>query len=187
MPAEARVTKIWKQQKLFIALFLIAFGLWFFADGIYFWPRSNRHWKLYKQFEDENRLSEWPAEAKTLGLKAEPPHKYHEPQDILAQYVFASICGLGGAVAVFYWMTQKDRVVKTDAEAVYSPAGTRVPFEAITGLGVKKWESKGFATVRYEIAGQQGQFLLDDYKFERDPTHAIFEEIKQQLEARAKS
>jgi hypothetical protein len=60
MPAEARVTKIWKQQKLFIGIFLIGFGLWFFADGIYFWPRSNDTGS-YKQFEDENRLSEWPA------------------------------------------------------------------------------------------------------------------------------
>ena len=61
MPAEARVTKIWKQQKLFIALFLIAFGLWFFVDGKWVWPRSNERWKAHDQFEKENRLSEWPA------------------------------------------------------------------------------------------------------------------------------
>lgn len=186
MPAEARVTKIWKQQKLFIALFLIAFGLWFFIDGKWVWPRSNERFDLHKQFEKENRLSEWPAEAKKRGWKAEPPHKRHEPNDILAQFVFASLCGFGGAVALFYWLTQKSRVVKSDAEAVYSPAGTRVPFDAITGLGVKKWDSKGLATVRFEISGRQGQFVLDDYKFERDPTHVIFNEIKEKLEARAK-
>ena len=88
---------------------------------------------------------------------------------MLAQFLFGSLCGLGGAIALFYWLAQKNRVVKTDAEAVYSPAGTRVPFDAITGLGVKKWDSKGLATVRYEIDGRKGEFLLDDYKFERDP------------------
>ncbi len=186
MPAEARVTKIWKQQKLFISLFLIAFGLWFFVDGKWVWPRSNERWELHARMEKQGELSEWPAEAKKRGWKAEPPHKYHDQDDILAQFIFASVCGLGGAVALFYWLTQKGRVVKTDAEAVYSPGGTRVPFEAITGLGLKKWDNKGIATVRYEMGGRQGQFALDDYKFDRDPTHAIFNEIKANLEARTK-
>lgn len=186
MPAEARVTKIWKQQKLFISIFLIAFGLWFFVDGIYFWPRSNKRWVLYTDLEKQNQLSDWPAEAKKRGWNAEPPHKYHDKDDILAQFIFASLCGLGGAVALFYWMSQKGRVVKSDADGVYSPGGTRVPFDAITGLGLKKWDSKGLATVRYELDGRIGQFVLDDYKFERDPTHAIFNEIKEKLEARPK-
>jgi hypothetical protein len=186
MPAEARVTKIWKQQKLFISLFLIAFGLWFFIDGKWVWPRSNERWELHAHMEKEGRLSQWPAEAKKRGWKPEPPKKYHDKDDILVQFIFASLCGLGGAVALFYWISQKGRVVRTDAEAVYSPAGTRVPFEAITGLGLKKWDSKGLATVRYEIAGRKGQFVLDDYKFDRDPTHAIFNEIKERIDTRAK-
>jgi hypothetical protein len=81
-------------------------------------------------------------------------------------------------------MAQKRVVVRTDAEAVYSPAGTRVPFASITGLGLKKWESKGLARVRYEIEGRKGEFVLDDYKFDRDPTHEILKEIETHLVAR---
>ena len=42
---------------------------------------------------------------------------------------------------------------KTDAEAVYTPSGTRVPFGAITGIGKKNWDSKGIAKVRYTVDG----------------------------------
>jgi len=45
MPAEARVTSTWKKQKLFVALFFVGVGLWFFIDGKWTWPRSNERWK----------------------------------------------------------------------------------------------------------------------------------------------
>lgn len=186
MPAEARVTKIWKQQKLFVAVVLTIFGLWFFYDGKWSWPRSNERWLEHNRYEKEGRIAEWPAYAKSRGWVAEPPEKYHDRNAIFVQFLCATLGGLAGTVALLYWLTQKDRVVRTDTEAAYSPGGTRVPFEAITGLGVKKWESKGYATVRYELAGRKGEFVLDDYKYDRDATHAIFEEIKQQLEARTK-
>ena len=186
MPAEARVTTIWKQQKLFIGIFLIGFGLWFFADGKWFWPKSNERWLEHERLEKEKRMDEWPGIAKSRGWKTQPPEKYHDQEAIFMQLLIATLLAATGAIAILYWVSHKGRIVKTDAEAVYSPGGTRVPFEAITGLGVKKWESKGYATVRYEIDGRKGEFVLDDYKFDRDPTHAIFNEIKERLELRAK-
>jgi len=52
---------------------------------------------------------------------------------------------------------------------------------------LKKWESKGLAVVRYEIAGRRGEFVVDDYKFDTDAARAIIEEITRRLEARAAS
>jgi hypothetical protein len=74
--------------------------------------------------------------------------------------------------------------VRTDEEAVFTPSGTRVPFGAITGVGKKKWEDKGLATVRYEIEGRKGEFVLDDYKFDRDATHQILAEIEEKVAVR---
>jgi hypothetical protein len=187
MPAEAHVTSIWKKQKLFVALFLIGIGLWFFIDGKWTWPRSNVRWKAHDQFLKEKRLAEWPPYAQSHGWKLDPPHKYYEQDDILAQFLFGSAAAAAGAITVVYWLRQKRRVVKTDDEAVYAPDGTRVPFSAITGLGLKKWESKGLARVRYELDGKRGEFVLDDYKFDRDPTHEILKEIEERLLARSQS
>ena len=181
MPAEAHITPIWKKQKLFVSLFLIAIGLWFFVDGKWTWPRSNERWKAHDQFAKEKRLAEWPPYAQSHGWKEEPPHKYFEQDEILLQFILGSLAAGAGAAVLISWLMQKERVVKSDAEAVYSPAGARVPFSAITGLGLKKWESKGIARVRYEIDGKRGEFILDDYKYDRDPTHEILKEIETHL------
>jgi hypothetical protein len=87
-------------------------------------------------------------------------------------------------VTLGYWAQQIRRTLKLDDEAVTSPAGTRVPIECITGVGLKKWESKGFATVRYELNGRKGEFIVDDYKFDTDAAREIVDFIKQRLESR---
>jgi hypothetical protein len=199
MPAEAPVTPIWKKQKLFIAVFLLGFAAFFFYDGAIGYPAADHRYHEWKRFHDAGQLDQWPAFAQQNGWKhdewdkwLDDPHqqgkipadfrgpgKYHE------QFAFGSLGALLGLIALGYWFTQKDRVLRTDDEAVYSPAGTRIPFQAITGLGKKKWESKGFATVLYKIDGREGRFLLDDYKFERDATHQILAEIETKLLARS--
>ena len=85
---------------------------------------------------------------------------------------------------LIYWVTQIRRIVKTDDDAVYTAAGNRVPFTAITGVGKKQWETKGIARVRYEIEGRKGEFVVDDYKFDTAPSRTILKEIEEKLLAR---
>ena len=184
MPAEAHVTPIWKKQKLFIALFLLAIAGWFFWDGFVGYPHSNERWLAHEELVKGGRETEWPKVASEHNWTAEVPHKLYRPIDLRTQRICGAIATLLGLVSLAYWFTHKDRVLRTDAEAVYSPAGTRVPFDAITGLGKKKWEDKGFATVLYKIEGRKGRFLLDDYKYDRDATHQIMAEIEEKLTAR---
>ena len=199
MPAEARVTSIWKKQKLIVALVLLAASVPFFYDGAIGYERQNATYREWKPFVDQGRETEWPDYAKAKGWDPEewPKHARahglygHLPEipfpraKIIEQYVCAGLAVIFGAIALAYWATQKGRIVKTDAEAVQTPSGRRVPFSAITGVGKKKWDAKGLATVRYEIEGRKGEFQLDDYKFDRDPTHAILAEIEQHLTPRA--
>lgn len=184
MPAEAPIAPIWRKQKLFVSLFLIAFGGWFFLDGWRTYPRSNERWTAFEQLKNEGRLAEWPALADSRGWVHEQPHKFYTPAMIREQYALGSLVSLAGAIFLAYWATQIRRVLRSDEEAVYTPAGTRVPFEAITGIGKKRWESKGIATVRYQLNGRQGQFLVDDYKFETAPARQILAEIEEKLLAR---
>jgi len=199
MPAEARITPIWKKQKLFVALFLFAFAAYFFWDGAVGYPRADTRYREWKSYHDDGRLAEWPAHAQQKGWKADEwqkwlddPHQQGQiPAErfgrgkILEQFVCGGVVGLLGLITFTYWFSQKDRKLRSDAEAAYAPNGKRVPFSAITGLGKKKWEAKGLANVRYEIDGRKGQFVLDDYKYDRDPTHQILAEIEEQLLARS--
>ncbi len=195
MPAEARVTSIWKKQKLAVALILLAASLPFFYDGAVGYEKKNERYREWKPFADEGRETQWPEYAKKKGWDPEEWPKYarehgshgHLPEipfpraKIIEQYVCAGLAVIFGTITLAYWFMHKGRTVKTDAEAVHTPSGRRVPFSAITGVGKKKWDAKGLATVRYEIDGAKGEFELDDYKFDRDPTHAILAEIEQHI------
>jgi len=185
MPAEAHVTPIWKKQKLFVAVFLIAIGGWFFYDGFVGYPKKNARWTAYEKFKTEERLTQWPDFAKSQGWSEVPEHKLLTKEDIIGQFAFGGLAAVLGFITLAYWLAHKGRVVKTDAEAVQTPSGKRVPSSAITGVGKKKWDAKGLATVRYEIEGRKGEFELDDYKFDRDPTHEILAEIEQHLTPQA--
>lgn len=187
MAAVAHVSSIWKKQKLFVALFMMALGGWFFFDALIGYPRSNERWLAHDQYEREGRLADWPAYARSRGWVAESPHKFHPPSDITGQFVFGTLGGLLGAIVLAYWFTQKKRVLRTDETTVTTPAGTRVPFGAITGLGKKRWDSKGIAVVRYELQGRKGEFIIDDYKFETEPARKILDEIEAELRARTES
>jgi hypothetical protein len=198
MPAVARISPIWKKQKLFVALFLLAAGSWFFFDGLVGYPRKNARYREWKSYVEEGRDGEWQRYAEQRGWKPNEWPDYvrehrlegHLPQDVIGrdkivgQYVFGALGVLLGTIVLIYWATQKNRVVRSDESAVHTPAGTCVPFRAITGLGKKRWETKGIAVVRYEIDGRKGQFILDDYKFETQPTRTILEEIETTLLAR---
>lgn len=198
MPAEARISSIWKKQKLFVAVFLIAFGGWFFWDGFIGYPRNNARYREWKRHQDEGRQTEWADFARQRGWKVDEWPKYvqehhlegrlpEEPfgrDKIIGQYVFGGIGVLIGGIVLIYWFTQKDRVIRTDEEAIYTPAGTRVPFGAVTGVGKKRWESKGIAVVRYEVDGRKGEFVVDDYKFDTDPSRQILKEIEENLISR---
>lgn len=195
MPAEARVTSIWKKQKLFVAIIFLAACVPFFWDGSVGYHRKNERYVAWKGFNDSGKLDEWKAYAaqrnwhetewteylKEHHLEARPPEIPFPPNKITEQYVCAGISLALGLALLVYWLQQKGRCVRTDEQAVYAPDGKRIPFDTITGLGKKKWEKKGFATVRYEMDGKKGEFLLDDYKFDYKATHQILEEIENQL------
>jgi hypothetical protein len=198
MTIEARITPIWKKQKLFVSLFLIAFGGYFFFDGLVGYPNKNVRYREWKRFRDEGKLADWDAFAKGRGWKVNEWVRYAEehnwkepypaealgPDKIREQFFFGTLTALSGLIVLAYWAQQIRRVLRLDDEGVTSPAGTRVPFTAITGLGLKKWESKGYAKVRYALGGRKGEFLIDDYKFDTEPTRAIVDEIKRRIEER---
>jgi hypothetical protein len=186
MSISARITPTWKKQKLFVSIFLLLFGAYFFLDGAVVWPRSNERYLKHKEFIERDDLAGWNEYAANRGWQTAPPEKLHTSADIAGQFLFGSICVAGGIVALAYWSVQIRRSIRLEGETIFSPEGKRIPVEAITGLGLKRWESKGLATVRYELGGRRREFVIDDYKFEAEPCRTIVDELKRLLEARAK-
>jgi hypothetical protein len=126
----------------------------------------------------------WRKKAQENNWNPTAPHRRYGDNDFLLQFVCAGLTFAVGGLLFAYWATQKKRVLRVDAEAVYTPSGNRVPFENIVGVGKKRWEAKGLATVRYQDSGRQCEFIVDDYKFEAEQTHLILAVIEEHLLAR---
>src|SRR3954465_1399833 len=184
MPVVARISAIWSKQKLFVAVFFLLVGGYFFLDGAYRWPKSNVRWDKQQEFENDGKMAEWPAYAAAQGWVTQKPEKRYSTGDIVGQYVFGGVAVVTGLLLYIYWLTQRKRELKIEDGAVYTPSGARVPFASIRGLGKKRWDTKGIAIVRYEDNGRLLQFVVDDYKYETEPTRQILDTIEQQLTAK---
>ncbi|MEO8352547.1 MAG: hypothetical protein ABI680_12495 [Chthoniobacteraceae bacterium] len=195
MRLEARVTPIWKKQKLFVSLFILGFAAYFFWDGAIGYPAKNARYVEWKKFRDAGRTEDWLTFAKDQGWKPNEWTAYAEehgwrepypavalgPEKIREQFQFGILGTVIGLAILAYWFLQKGRVLTLEDGVVTSPSGVRVPYGAVKGLGLKKWDSKGLATVRYEVDGKSGSFVIDDYKFDPEPTRKILDEIKNHL------
>jgi hypothetical protein len=184
MAVVARISAIWSKQKLFVAVFFLLIGAYFFFDGSFTYPRSNTRYKEQERFEKSGQKEEWPAYAQAHGWVTKKPEKFYDTGDIVGQFVFGGVAVVTGLLLYVYWLTQRKRQLKIEDGAVYTPSGARVPFASIRGLGKKRWDSKGIAIVRYEDNGRLLQFVVDDYKYETEPTRQILDTIEQQLTAK---
>ena len=180
MTVEARITPVWKKQKILLALLLIGFGGWFLFDGLVGYPKSDERYRKLEALSADK--TNWPALAKEHSIGA-VPEKFLGPGKVIEQFVAAGITGFIGLGVLIYWLSQINRSVRMDDEAVTASDGKRIPFSAIIGVGKKLWDKKGIAKVRYSLNGKQGEFIVDDYKFDTKPSRQILEEIEKRLTA----
>jgi hypothetical protein len=182
MPHEAHLSSTWKKRSWFIMAFFFGLGLWFLYDGWIGFPRQSEIYYAHQELENSGRISEWPALAKSRNWSLKPPEKAYSQMDITGQFVLGGISLLLGVLAVISYLVNSKRTVRSDAEAVYGPNGTRVPFSAMRSVNKSKWDSKGIAVVSYEENQRRRKLVVDDYKFAG--ADKILEEIEAHLQRR---
>jgi hypothetical protein len=184
MPAEARVTRTWIQQKGLIPVFLIGFSLWFLWDGLIGYPRSNERWDKHEELK--NKPGEWEKYCAAKGWTTEVPHERFGTSKINAQYVCAGVACAIGVFSLIYWLRAKKAVIRSETDAVITPSGRRVNYANITRIDLRKWSSKGLATVSYSDDGTKGRFVLDDAKYEPAALDVIVADLREHAAGSAK-
>ena len=199
--------KTWIQQKGLIPVFLLGFSLYFLWDGLIGYPRSDKRFEAHERAEKYKELKDkpdvWQELCKSRGWSTdapvpweklcaekkwttEPPHKYLGRSKIIEQYVCSGIAGAIGIFSLIYWLRAKKAFIRSEADAVITPSGKRVTYGSITDLDLRKWKSKGLATVSYSIDGAKGRFVLDDAKYEPTALDAILADIREHTAGQAK-
>lgn len=167
MPATARVTKMWIQQKGLIPFLFLAFAAYFLYDGAIGYPRSDKRWDAHERLKD--KPEEWEKYATEQGWKTTPPEHRLGPGKYTEQFVAAGVTGLVGMISLIYWHRNRRRVIRNDEEGIYDPlTGHRVAYGEITRIDKSRWKKKGYAYIHYTRNGKSGSITFDDAKY--DPT-----------------
>lgn len=121
----------------------------------------------------------WPEIAKANDWDPTKEPKERSQGDIATQWwQFAVVFPVGSycLISVLIWSR---RYIGIDQTKFYAYGKVEVPFEAITRIDAARWERKGIAKVYYNAGDTEKSVLIDDFKFEREPTNEIFKRLKE--------
>ena len=148
------------------------------------WP------KLLKQMDNHKSSELW---AQYSGEKGWPQQVNLEDdpksvEQIREQLYAACVCFSLTIIALFYLIRTKSRFMKVDEKGYYPPGGGLIPFSVMKTLDMRKWETKGLATLIYEADGKEIKARIDgmvygQFKEEQGaPAEALFQKVLENFE-----
>ncbi len=171
-------------------LAILALGLGFWTaycayDGFYAYPQDNQQYAALEAFKKDH--PDWQAKWAEHAAQNDLPTNVNsiKPRsdfDIYTQYIMGLITGPLALLAGITWLRTGSRWVEADADRLRTSAGIDAPLSSITKIDETRWKSKGIAHIHYTHAGKAGRVLLDDWKFERQPTVDIYHTVKKTLD-----
>lgn len=107
---------------------------------------------------------------------------------ITEQLVAAIICFSLTLITLFFLIRIKARVMKVNHEGYFPPGGDVIPFDQMTRLDKRKWETKGLALITYLEGSQEKKAKIDGMVYgqfkEEDgaPAEALFQRVLSQFQ-----
>ncbi|MCC7408268.1 MAG: hypothetical protein IT442_09360 [Phycisphaeraceae bacterium] len=187
-PIKAKIRQGYLLRLQILTLACLAGSAWFLHDGYVAYPRQNQmleaYLKIQQTYPDNQDLvtSEWQNVAEQHGwpvsFSGPAPGKARSNNDILVQRVLgfallplAAWIGLALLSHAKRWVALENNVLSTSR-------GRRFDLTQIVRLDERRWQSKGIAIVH----DQQGRrIVLDDWKYDREPTTKIVQWIESHL------
>jgi len=170
---------------LLIGLGAMGFALYCLYDGFIGYPLAQERALVFEKLIEEERGDEWDAEATKRGWSTTPPaaSKPHEEYevDVKMQFWMAGLAGLVGFFPLLSVFRSRGRWIEFSGDTLTSSWGETVKMNQVTGLEKRQWRNKGIAKLRYDAGGKRRTFVIDDFKFKRDPTDEILVEIEKQI------
>jgi len=139
--------------------------------------------KPFTNTKEQERLQEWPARARKEGWPddVDNPGKLHSGLDLLLQRSLSGILLLVGGASLFSFIRWSGRWIAFDDGKVTTSWGASVPVESVKDLDLSRWKTKGIAVLNYDEQGRSGRVVLDDWKYDREKTERLVNELKSAL------
>lgn len=184
MDLKATIAGSYRNRLLLIALGTLLYAAWCFYDGMYAYPEKQdifREWQQTKELHPEEWRDIWADKIAETGWPAQP--KEVTDGDIRTQWIQFAIVFPIGTFCLLSLAIWSRRYIGADQSKLYTHGGVEVPFEKITSIDATRWERKGIARVRYASDSGEGAILIDDWKYQREPTDEIFKRLRKQVDA----
>lgn len=169
---DTKISGAWRNRMILLAFFVLAMGMWFLYDGFIEYPNRNVQYLEYQELVEEGRAHEWPGT---------PPDRFFRRDELIVQCVLGILLtglGLGLAIRLVLHLRKK---LWAENGVVHGPDGEEVPYAAVEGIDMRKWNSKGIAVLEYQENGEAKRLVVDDYKF--TGAEDILAEIEETLES----
>jgi hypothetical protein len=196
MPIRAENDPRYSRRFLIMGIVAIGFGLWSLYDGMVKYPAQrvrgfdefktdykslfeNPRFKAMtvdqlEQSKDDERRQEWAKYMHERGIKSIP--------EIFTQYVQTAVATIAGLFLISIPLRARGRWIESNESGITSSWGQSFQFDEVEQVNKRKWRDKGIAKVTYVAGGRRQQFVIDDFKFKREPTDQILFELEQRIE-----
>jgi len=177
---------------LLIGLVGLAIGGWHLTDAITKAPKLRKHADAYLEMRgpqnengdymisDGDLQEAWKAYAEPLGLPIDKP-KLHDDIKFFVTYNYfvGAIFTLLGLWCLAVCLPAIGKWIQLRDGKLSTKGGKEIALEDITAIDKTRWEKKGIAKVSATDAnGKVQTVIIDDLKFEREPTDQIMAEIE---------
>ena len=102
--------------------------------------------------------------------------------DIFMQFVMVAVAGVAGIFLISIPIRARGRWIEGDESGITSSWGQSFQYDQLEQVNKRKWRDKGIAKVTYIDNGRRKLFVIDDFKFMREPTDKILYELEQRIE-----
>ncbi len=140
---------------------------------------------MFEKLLDEGRGDDWDTEAIERGWSTSPPTKSKTEEefevDVKMQFWMAGLAGVVGFFPLLAVFRSRGRWIELDDSGLTSSWGQSVTFDQAESLEKRQWRNKGIAKLRYNDGGKKRTFVIDDFKFKREPTDKILAELEKRI------
>lgn len=175
----------YRNRLLLIALGALIWSALCVYDALEKYPAQIERRELFESTQ-KNHPKDWQdrwAEVATANdWDPKEPNK-RSPGDIHTQWIMFAICFPIGTYCLISVGRWSRKYIGADETTLYANGGIEVPFDKITRIDASRWERKGIAYVYYDLGPSNGNVLIDDFKFERQAADAVFNRIKNAIDA----
>lgn len=169
-----------------VALVCLGFGCWAIYDGSVTYPEKQRQYEMSEQLKEDHE--DWRSRWETFAAENDLPENPSDIQsksdmDIVTQFIMAGITFPIGLWTGAIFVSLGRRYIEADAKGIRDWKGRELAYSDLVEVDHHRWDSKGIAI----LVGDQPdrgsvRITLDDWKFEREPTVAIFMAALEQVD-----